>query len=233
MRAVLVATLPLAALLACIPPETEDVQSPCKSENHCVSEGRDFLCEAGYEWENPDDEDNYNCVAITGAEGEGEGPGVINWDLPAGGHGSQGYYATDGSGGVGSGKWSLVDMDGDRRPDLVITAETDASGDFVQLGFPNDGHWLVHKNTGSGFANTGTKWRLPAGGHSSQGYYATDGSGGVGSDKWSLIDMDGDQRPDLVLTAETNASGDFVQRGFPNEGHWLVHKNTGSGFARQ
>ncbi len=34
----------------------------CSEENHCVRDGDDVVCEEGYEWENPDDAENYNCI---------------------------------------------------------------------------------------------------------------------------------------------------------------------------
>jgi hypothetical protein len=43
-----------------------DGEHPCKEENHCIRADGKSGCEDGFEWENPEDGDNYNCVPVGG-----------------------------------------------------------------------------------------------------------------------------------------------------------------------
>jgi hypothetical protein len=58
-------------------PKNAPDDHPCKEENHCVREDGQTLCEDGYQWEDPDDGDNYNCVPANGG-GENGGNGGTN-----------------------------------------------------------------------------------------------------------------------------------------------------------
>jgi hypothetical protein len=51
---------------------------PCKEENHCIREDGELYCEDGYTWEDPEDSENYNCVAIAGFTAEGKCQGDLN-----------------------------------------------------------------------------------------------------------------------------------------------------------
>src|SRR5690606_10406058 len=112
-----------------------DDEHPCKAENHCLREDGESVCESGYQWEDPDDEDNYNCVLIPAKAGR------VDWGLPSGGHVDRGFYQTGGGGPSGSDNWSVVDLDGDGLPDLVVPGQTASDGNDYGFGFPNDPHW--------------------------------------------------------------------------------------------
>lgn len=53
---------PLAALMLAGCGGMTMTDQLCSEDNHCVRDGDDVVCEAGYEWEDPDDAENYNCV---------------------------------------------------------------------------------------------------------------------------------------------------------------------------
>ncbi len=171
----------------------------------------------------------------------------INWNLPSGGllDGgiTNGYYmmggTSYGSSNVGSENWSVADMDGDGRLDLVVTAQMNANGYIQEFSPGSNSYWKVYLNTGSGFSTTATNWSLPTGGlldgGITNGYYmmggTSYGSSNVGSENWSVADMDGDGRLDLVVTAQMNANG-YIQEFSPgSNSYWKVYLNTGSGFS--
>jgi hypothetical protein len=84
---------------------------------------------------------------------------------------------------------TLVDVNGDGLPDLLVT-----EGPLV-AGNPRG---TVYLNTGNGFATTETPWSLPS---------LLAGSTVVGPDgatQSSLIDIDGDGLPDALVTTSTN-----------------------------
>lgn len=156
----------------------------------------------------------------------------LAWPLPAYGLdaslepllGTLGGAATCPSTSASTFVHAITDLTGDGKPDLVVTASCDDA---------TTGHtrWLVHENTGTGFAATPTEWTLPD--------YGTDyyGDGLLGALNGSsscestgvlvhgLMDLTGDLKPDLVVTANC---GTDAQAGVS---HWLVHTNSGSGFA--
>lgn len=112
---------------------------------------------------------------------------------------------------------ALVDMDADGLVDLVHTGQNQPHG------YPAKPHWRVYLNLGdgTGFAAQPTAWVLPK--QSLPQTFATlrehDGSGG-----WSLLDLDGDGRPDLVHTRDPEATQPtvFQQDQAPS---WLVYRN--------
>ncbi|MBW2734310.1 MAG: VCBS repeat-containing protein [Deltaproteobacteria bacterium] len=115
---------------------------------------------------------------------------------------------------------ALLDLDGDRRPDFLVHREGERP-DVDPLVAKN--HWLVFKNTGSGFDLKAMPWRIPydlslfeASQPSSQGH--------------DLLDMDGDGRPDFLVRRDIERpSGDPLV----GKNHWLVFSNTGSSFASE
>jgi hypothetical protein len=243
IRALVPTSLSLLLASSCLGPDGAAIEEehPCKEENHCLRVDGRLECEDGYEWEDPDDQDNFMCVLSGGGGGGGGGgaSGTVEWGLPGGGEPGSGYaHIAGGSFDAGSDQWTLLDLTGDGRPDLVLTAQTRNVGDSqrkVCLGYPSDPHWLVYENTGSGFASSGSKFSLPGGGEPNSGYPSVaGGSFDPGSDQWSLLDLTGDGRPDLVLTAKTRSVGDSQQKialGFPEDPYWLVYENEGDGFS--
>ncbi len=114
---------------------------------------------------------------------------------------------------------TITDMDGDRRPDLVVYKTCDDAA--VGQTF-----WRVHRNTGSGFAQEPARWALPSG--YAPGAFDLFGDGTACSTRQGvtagMVDIDGDGRVDLLVTTDCADASVGVT-------HWKVHLNTGSGFA--
>jgi hypothetical protein len=144
-------------------------------------------------------------------EGDGFARDAYRWAVP---HAPGGGLAA-----IAGAFWSLVDMDGDARPDLVWTADPDT--DEV-LGAGGSAHWRVHRNEGAGFAAEPFLWPVPRASDIARGYARTAGQ------TYALVDVDGDRRPDLVVTASAIDRGIFGRGSSP---HWRVHRNLGDGFA--
>ncbi|APR87378.1 cell surface protein [Minicystis rosea] len=131
--------------------------------------------------------------------GSGFATTATSWTLPAGAPAGSGFFT------FANTYWTTVDLDGDAKPDLVVT---DGATEQNRV-------WKVYKNTGSGFATTATSWTLPAGAPAGSGFFT------FANTYWTTADLDGDAKPDLVVTdgaTEQNRA-------------WKVYKNTGSGFA--
>lgn len=118
--------------------------------------------------------------------------------------------------------WSsnVWDMDGDGRPDMVVTLHDGPGG----IG---DTHWDVYLNTGSGFAAEPIAWALPPNDLEFDAYPTfTHGSTACDGGSWryrSTRDFTNDGLADLVVT-------DACDQGGVGETHWMVHPNTGSGY---
>ncbi|HEY8091791.1 MAG TPA: VCBS repeat-containing protein, partial [Polyangiaceae bacterium] len=120
----------------------------------------------------------------------------------------QSLYTVSGSNGGCAGgvtqEWASIDVTGDGKPDLVLTA----SCSDTTVGTT---HWQVYSNTGSGFAASPASFALPK---VDQSLYLVSGSnggcaaGGASvSQEWASLDLLGDGKLDLVLTAScTDAS---------------------------
>lgn len=118
--------------------------------------------------------------------------------------------------------WETFDLDGDGRPDLVSTNDT-TKGSLIwdSAGSP---YWKVYLNNGSGF-NAVTKWLVPRSGLD-DGFYVK--AAAIGYRHWSTFDINGDGRPDLVLTGDTTkAQQVWDAAGSP---YWKVFLNNGKGF---
>ncbi|MCZ7685497.1 MAG: VCBS repeat-containing protein [Sandaracinaceae bacterium] len=120
--------------------------------------------------------------------------------------------------GSGAPRYSLLDLDGDGREDLVITGTCGAGGD------PGLTHWLFHANSGTGFASP-VSWPLPSGYTGGFPDIETIGCTTSAARRFRTFDIDGDARPDLVITSECTGTGAVGLT------HWIVHLNTGTGFA--
>jgi len=117
--------------------------------------------------------------------------------------------------------YTVMDMSGDGRPDLVVTFECNHTGTTVGVT-----HWNVFQNTGAGFATTATSWALPS---TYPAYPLIANSSCTGTTQepfYTVMDMNGDWKPDLVVTFECNHTGTTV-----GVTHWNVFQNTGTGFA--
>jgi hypothetical protein len=168
---------------------------------------------------------------------------ATNWTLPTGGYVDQaghnyGFFSTacDGSTDLNCLGWSSIDMNGDNRPDLVVTSQGDGTYGN-SFGLSTSPYWKVYLNNGSGFATSATNWSLPSGGYvdsqaHNYGFFniATSGSTELNCLGWSTIDMNDDGRPDLVVTSQGDGTygNSFNVSTSP---HWKVYLNNGSGMA--
>ena len=117
--------------------------------------------------------------------------------------------------------WTLVDADGDRRPDVVVTSScTDATVGTTR--------WLVLPNTGAGFG-AAVPFALPAN-FASGAFAALESDAPACSPgprpAYAFFDVDGDAKPDLVMTATCDDASIGTTA-------WRVHKNVGGGVAAQ
>ncbi|MGE0870356.1 MAG: FG-GAP repeat domain-containing protein [Kofleriaceae bacterium] len=132
----------------------------------------------------------------------------------------------------GDESWSTFDIDGDNRPDLVATNKRYGNGFVGVFGFDSTPHWRVYRNTGTGFASP-TMWPLPPDGGLPGASFPmlSHDVQAVNEESWSLLDIDGDGRSDLVSTNK-GYSGELIGVfGFDTTPHWRVYRNTGTGFA--
>lgn len=174
--------------------------------------------------------------------GAGFGTAPTTWPLPPGGtisdfmwrgFVSTSHYTSDGN-NIGDQNWNLVDISGDQKADLVLMSEIMADENVRVYGDENP-YWKVYLNNGSGFSNVAENWSLPPGGlvinDTVRGFYTSENNGIGYSDNnqaWGFLDMDGDAKPDLVVTAQ-RMSG--LRQVFSDGGqHWKVYKNNGTGF---
>lgn len=177
--------------------------------------------------------------------GQGFPGSPSTWAIPAGGKLSSntnfGFNSASGGANpaenLGSQTWSFIDMNGDKKPDLVVTAQL--QGTNVTCFSPgNSPYWKVFLNSGTGFSIASTNWVLPTGGKLSNNVaYGFDNLSGtafsgqdIGSQTWALMDMNADSNPDLVVTAQLQ--GTNVTCFSPGSSpFWKVYLNSGSGFA--
>jgi hypothetical protein len=153
--------------------------------------------------------------------------GTKRWDVYLGGPGGFAKTPTsfplpaarcndpfDALAGSGSVVWTLLDADGDRKPDLVVTKD---SCD------PDVGtkRWDVYASTGKGFAKAPSALALPA----TRCSDPFDAASGFGAVSWSLMDVNADKRPDLVVTKDTCDADVGAKR-------WDVYAASAAGFAK-
>jgi hypothetical protein len=123
--------------------------------------------------------------------------------------------------------YGLLDFDGDRKPDLVMTERNAMTGVGAS-------RWLLFKNTGTGFAATPADIQLPGvGAEASRTPFAQIADAGsiIGMldanrnsiISYSMTDMDADGKPDLVFTERNALPGIGTSK-------WQVFPNTGTGF---
>ena len=144
---------------------------------------------------------------------------AANWPVPKNGR-TDGFFAASATGpGI---EWNLVDLDGDKRLDLVHTMDPATSNVWDSTGVA---HWKVYLGTASGFAATPSSWRVPASG-TTPGFTSVRMNSGTW--QWATIDITRDGKPDLVQTSDPINGKVWDSASAP---HWKVFENTGSGFA--
>ncbi|HTJ45361.1 MAG TPA: hypothetical protein VL463_24820, partial [Kofleriaceae bacterium] len=142
--------------------------------------------------------------------------GTSSWALPPG-FAARAFWGTSNDDCNAGPRYVLADLTGDLRPDLVVTSTCDQS----TVG---SDHWLVYANTGAGFASTAISWPLPSGFASRAFDHAHSDACGTAAPIFALEDLDGDHRPDLVVTSACDQSSLGTD-------HWNVYANTGSAFS--
>ncbi|MFN8154982.1 MAG: T9SS type A sorting domain-containing protein [Bacteroidia bacterium] len=181
------------------------------------------------------------------ASAQGFGPASTNWSTPTGGYFTNsgnniGYFHffNSGASDENSQNWTVSDINGDAKPDLIVTSEYHSSTNGLkQFGAGTTPYWKVYLNTGSDISTNATTWSTPTGGFFSStgvniGYYHISfvGASYNNSENWNLLDMNGDNKPDLVVTAEYQSSaGGVLQFGAGSSPYWKVYLNNGSGFS--
>jgi hypothetical protein len=155
------------------------------------------------------------------AEG-GFAPTATRWAVPDSGL-SDGFFAA--FYGNDARWWYTVDLDGDRRPELVQTANPARAGGFVRTDTAG-AFWQVWRSGPDGFAGAPVRWSVPASGLG-DGFFAP--WMGLDARQWALVDTDGDQRLDLVQTSDPTRPGGQVWRDASGP-HWKVWRATASGF---
>ena len=154
------------------------------------------------------------CTAVSGFS-----PTPADFSLPVGysTNAFSGFASTGGPfcNGQDIPAFALLDADGDRRSDLVVTRRCND----VDTG---NTKWLVYQNTGTGFTAAPADFSLPVG-YSTNAFSGFTSSGGPycnGQDipAYALLDTDGDGRSDLVVTRRCNDMDTGNTK-------WLVYKD--------
>ncbi|HEX7664888.1 MAG TPA: FG-GAP-like repeat-containing protein [Polyangiaceae bacterium] len=113
---------------------------------------------------------------------------------------------------------AIVDLDGDKKPEVVVSGTSDGSG--PALFDASAPYWKVYASTGSGFATTATHWAIPVGDDDIGSQFA-EISGAV----WGLIDIDSDGRLDFVQTADPTSTTTWSTLGDASAPYWNVYRN--------
>ena len=159
--------------------------------------------------------------------GAGFDPQGVTWAVPDLGLPNGGIYAlTANNNSIGA--WDTLDMNGDGRPDLVITSARVGNGIEV-LGRSTSPHWDVYTNTGMGFSATAVAWNLPSRVGTNADYGVTRAAG-AGLGAWDTVDLDGDGLKDLVLTGLNRFTTLEVVGHANGNDVWWYYKNTGAAF---
>ena len=171
---------------------------------------------------------------------------ATNWGLPPGGEKYNGTnysfraigYLTGSGDDTGSHSWTVMDMNGDSKLDIVVYQENQANGVGVFSQNSNP-YWKVYLGTSSGFAQAATNWALPPGGEKDDGVtygfrelsHETGPVYDIGSESYTVMDMNGDRKPDMVVY-NANQTDDVLVFGSGANRYWKVYLNTGSGFSQ-
>ena len=146
--------------------------------------------------------------------GTGFSPTAVQWNIPA--------VLDNDEYRVSYTLHTVIDMDGDGKPDLVDT-ENEATNNNPDVFYNGQQkYWKFYKNNGAGFNTTATQWNIPA--------VLDNDEYMIASNLHTVIDMDGDGKPDLIDSENeaTNNNPDVFYNG--QQKYWKVYKNNGNGF---
>ncbi len=117
--------------------------------------------------------------------------------------------------------YTVLDFDGDLKPDLVVTKSCTDTNVGV-------GYWSVFTNTGTGFSSQPSSPTLPVLASEPSGAFsdvaASTACTTAATLNHTLVDVDGDFKPDLVITSTCGDATIGVNL-------WLVFPNTGTTFS--
>jgi hypothetical protein len=117
---------------------------------------------------------------------------------------TDGFFAAASSDGPRA--WGLLDLDGDRRPELVQTADPRLA-DGAVWSDASGAYWRVYPHGATGFTVDATRFPVPSSGTSLG--FATLASED-GAFRWRVVDLDGDGVLDLVQTANPAVAGGAI-----------------------
>jgi len=205
-----------------------DSDDVCPADPNDDSDGdgvcdSDDICAGGDDGVDADGDGVPDACAAVGAFG-----GAGNWPVPHDTYegDSSGFYHLSEAGAYS--QYSVFDINGDDLPDIVQTADINGYYDVWGYGTPNQ-YWQVFFNTGSGYDLTPTAWPVPHDSYEgdSSGFYHLSEAGAYS--QYSVFDINGDNLPDIVQTADINGYYDVWGYGTPNQ-YWNVFFNNGAGF---
>ncbi len=154
-------------------------------------------------------------------ENDGDGGFIMpqrDWPVPDSGT-SAGFSVVEWSGAPAF--WTTIDVDGDRRPDLVQTSDPATGAVWDDAGAA---YWKVFANSGDGFDRKPTIWSVPQSG-TTGGFYSWYADSTA---HWRLLDLDGDGRADLMQTSDPASGAVWDAAGDP---YWKLFAGEGQGFA--
>lgn len=114
--------------------------------------------------------------------------------------------------------YSVIDFDGDGLPDLVDAQSHTTSECWFDGSSP---YWKVYKNDGSSFSASASNWTLPI----LENSLAFQDQ--VQSDNYTVMDFNGDGRPELIDAQNQATSSSWNDGSFS---YWKVYENLGTGF---
>lgn len=134
-----------------------------------------------------------------------------------------GTFASPGHGGScsdGIPRWNAVDLDGDSFLDAAVVW-ADCEDEVVGTS-----EWLVYPGSSTGFSSTATTWTLPEGyGRNAFSAIAGDLNCPEERPRYELLDLDGDARPELVVTRSPCEDDDV------GTVRWLAYHSSGAAFS--